>query len=178
VRIVAGEFKGRRLLSPPDKQVRPTSDKVKEALFSILGEKVQGAVCCDLFAGTGSLGLEAVSRGSEKCFFCDNAGESIKLIKENVKACRAEDRSEIIHSDYRKALSKMEVQADIFFLDPPYKKDLWEKSMEMIAELGLLAPGGVIAAEHQRDKELPDEIACFKKTKERRYGTVVLSLFV
>jgi len=178
VRIISGEFKGRRLLSPLDMNVRPTSDKVKEALFSILGEKVSGAVCCDLFAGTGSLGLEAVSRGAEKCFFCDNAGESIKLIKENVKACRAEDRAEIMHSDYRKALSKIEDQVDIFFLDPPYKKDLWEKSMEMIAGLDLMAPGGIIAVEHHRDKELPDEIICFKKTKERRYGTVVLSLFV
>lgn len=178
MRIIAGDYKGRRLFVPKDDLVRPTTEKVKEALFSIIAPDIYGAKVCDLFAGTGNLGLEALSRGAEHCWFCDHAGESIKLIKDNVEMCRAEENSRIIHGDCIKALDMIDEKIDIFFLDPPYKKNLLEKSMEAISERDLLAEGGKIIAEHFRDKEMPDQVFGFQKVKEKRYGRVVLSIYM
>ena len=177
MRIIAGDYKGRRLYTPADHRIRPTSDKVKEALFSILGEESDGAVVCDLCSGTGNLGLEALSRGADKCYFGDHSGESIKLIKDNIEMCRAEDYSVVIHGDFKKTLSLIGERVNIFFLDPPYNKDLWEDAMLMIKELDLLAEGGIIVCEHRSRQELDDEVAGFEKVKERNYGKVVLSLY-
>ncbi|MGI6722029.1 MAG: 16S rRNA (guanine(966)-N(2))-methyltransferase RsmD [Anaerovoracaceae bacterium] len=181
MRIVAGDFKGRRLYMPNDELIRPTTEKVKEALFSILAPDIYDANVCDLFAGTGNLGLEALSRGARHCWFCDHAGESIKLIKENVEMCRAEEMSTIIHGDYKKALDSIEREGekiDIFFLDPPYKKTLLERAMKEIAASGLLAENGLLVAEHHKQKELPDEVEGLRKIKEKKYGRVVLSIYM
>ena len=104
MRIIAGDYKGRRLNAPADYKIRPTADKVKEALFSIIGDDIDEAVVCDLFSGTGNLGLEALSRGADKCYFVDNSAESIRLIKENIEMCRAEEYSVVIHGDFEQWL--------------------------------------------------------------------------
>lgn len=178
MRIVAGEFKGRKLNAPADNAVRPTTDMVKEAMFSIIMGHIEDAYVCDLFAGTGNLGLEALSRGADKCIFGDHARSSIKIITDNVALCRAEDRSEIVQGDFLKVLDRLERPADIFLLDPPYKGDLLEKSISAISSAGLLAEGGVIIAEHDRGKRIPDMIGKYEKIKEKRYGRVVLSIFM
>lgn len=178
MRIIAGDYKGRRLYTPEDRRIRPTSDKVKEALFSIIGDRIDGAVVCDLFSGTGNLGLEALSRGADKCYFGDHSGESIKLIKDNVEMCRAEEYSAIIHGDFKKTLSRIEEKVDFFFLDPPYDKDLWGKAMQIIKDEDLLEEGGWIVCEHRSQVQLDDDLCGFEKTKERRYGKVVLSIFM
>ena len=100
MRIITGEFRGRKIEAPRGMDVRPTSDMIKEAMFNVLMNHVSGAVCVDLFAGTGNLGLEAISRGAEKCYFCDNSRESIKFIKMNIEKCGAEERSQVIFGDY------------------------------------------------------------------------------
>lgn len=178
MRIIAGDYKGRRLYTPEDRRIRPTSDKVKEALFSIIGDRIDGSVVCDLFSGTGNLGLEALSRGADKCYFGDHSGESIKLIKDNVEMCRGEEYSVIIHGDYKKTLSRIEEKVDFFFLDPPYDKGLWEKAMQIIRDEQLLAEGGWIICEHRLENQLAENLCGFEKTKERRYGKVVLSIFM
>lgn len=178
MRIIAGDYKGRRLITPDDRNIRPTADKVKEALFSIIGEEIDGAVCCDLFSGTGNLGLEALSRGADKCYFADNSRQSLKIIKENIEMCRAGEYSRVIQGDYRKALSMISEKVDIFFLDPPYDRNLWEKAMQGIREEDLLREGGMIVCEHRKENLLEDEIAGFEKYKERRYGKVVLSIYL
>ena len=178
MRIIAGDYKGRRLNAPADYKIRPTSDKVKEAMFSILGEKVIGAYVCDLFSGTGNLGLEALSRGADFCYFGDNSGQSIKLITDNVEMCRAEEYSKIIQGDYRKVLAGISDNIDIFLLDPPYDRNLWAKAMALISELELLAEDGMIVCEHRKENELPEEISGFKKIKVRNYGKVVLSIYM
>lgn len=180
MRIIAGDFKGRRLLSPDDYQIRPTTDKVKEAMFSIVSPWIEGSVCADLFSGTGNLGLEAISRGAAECFFCDNSGKSINIIKKNIEHCRAGNKARIIPGDYLKALSRIretEEKIDIFFLDPPYEAGYYEKCFASIRDMSLLAEGGLIVAEHRDSLILPDDMSGFEKIKERKYGTVVLSIY-
>lgn len=176
MRIIAGEFKGRRLESPADYSVRPTTDKVKEALFSILSQQIWGSRVLDLFAGTGNLGIEALSRGAAECVFCDSSRDSIKLIKSNIAHCKAQG-ARVIPGDFRKTLANLDGQFDIILLDPPYDKEFLEPAFELIREHDLLAEDGVIVAEHRREEELPDEFHGFEKIKERKYGIIKLSIY-
>lgn len=177
MRIVAGEFKGRRLETPENYDIRPTSEKVKEALFSMISGNVPDAVCCDLFAGTGNLGLEALSRGAAKCYFGDNSRTGIELVRHNVEHCRAEERSQVIFGDFEKVLNKIHEPVDIFFLDPPYKKGLYEDCFRLISELELLAEEGIIIAEHSSEDPFPDEIEGYVKLKDRRYGSMSVTIY-
>ena len=177
MRIITGEYRGRKLEAPKGRDVRPTSDKVKEAIFSILLANVPGAVCVDLFAGTGGLGLEALSRGASRCYFGDKSRESIAIIKRNVLHCGAQDRSIILPGEYQKVLASLREPADLFFLDPPYRAGLMLDCISRISELGLLREDGLIVAEHGKDEELPLEIAGFEKQKERKYGTIRISIY-
>ena len=180
MRIIAGDFKGRKIEMPVGYDIRPTTEKVKEAMFSIIGSVIYDAVAVDLFSGTGNLGLEALSRGAEKCYFCDNNRSSIELIKRNIANCRAEEWSVLIPGDYEKCLmwiSEKGEKVDIFIIDPPYKKGLYDRCFELIDELDLLAEGGLIIAEHKREDEFPDEMSGFTKLKDRHYGTITLSVY-
>lgn len=177
MRIIAGEYKGRKLESPGDQSIRPTTDKAKEALFSILTNQIWGSRVLDLFAGTGSLGLEALSRGAEECVFADQSKESIRIIHSNIAHCGAEDRSRVIAGDYRKVLRTQRRPFDIILLDPPYGKGLLEDCFRLIGEQKLLNEDGSIIAEHRREEQLPDEFYGFTKVKERRYGIVMLSIY-
>lgn len=177
MRIITGEYKGRRLESPRDNSIRPTTDKVKEAIFSIIAFDVPDAVCVDLFAGTGNLGLEALSRGAARCYFGDKSRESLALVRKNIGICGAQDKSVVMAGEYQKVLSSIREKADIFFLDPPYRDGLMEDCISLIAENGLLAEDGIIIAEHGKEEKLPDEIAGFSKIKERKYGAIIISIY-
>jgi 16S rRNA (guanine(966)-N(2))-methyltransferase RsmD len=177
LRIIAGSLKGRRLNTPRDNKIRPTTDKVKEAIFSTIMPYTEEAVVVDLFAGTGNLGLEALSRGARHCYFCDNARESLQLIKENIKYCQVENQSTIISGDFNRNLERIKEKADIFLLDPPYKEGLILKCLEKIHELDLLNEDGVIVIERGFREVLPDDFLSFHKIKEKRYGTILVSLF-
>lgn len=177
MRIITGEYRGRKLEAPIGNSVRPTSDKVKESVFNLLMNDIYGAVCVDLFAGTGGLGLEALSRGAEKCYFCDNSRESLKLIKTNIAKCKAQDKSVVLAGDFTKALSNIREQVDIFILDPPYKDGLYEKCLNMIDTLDLLTDDGIIIAEHGKRDYVPEEAGKLVKVREKRYGTVMLSIY-
>lgn len=177
MRIIAGEYKGRKLNTPPDYSVRPTTDKVKEALFSILTNKIWGSRVLDLFAGTGNLGIEALSRGAAECVFADSSRESIRLIRENIAHCKAEEGAEVAAGDFKKVLLNETEPFDIILLDPPYDKGLLDDCFKIIAERELLEEDGVIVAEHRKEEVLPDEFHGFEKVKERRYGTVILSIY-
>ena len=177
MRIITGEYRGRRLESPAGYDVRPTSDKVKEAVFNIIMNEVWDATCVDLFAGTGNLGLEALSRGAKKCYFGDNSRESINLIKNNVKMCRAEDKSVIIAGDYSKMLGRINEKVDIFFLDPPYKDGLYENCLEIIDSLDLLSEEGIIVAEHGVRDYVPETVGSLEIIKERKYGKIMVTIY-
>ena len=177
MRIIAGDYKGRRLQSPQDYSIRPTTDKVKEALFSILTAKIWGSRVLDLFAGTGNLGIEALSRGAETCVFADSSRESLRLIRENIAHCKAEEGARVEAGDYRKILGNQTEPFDIILLDPPYNKGLLDECFRLIAENELLAEDGVIVAEHRREEKMPEKLHGFQKQKERRYGIVMLSIY-
>lgn len=177
MRIITGDYRGRKLETPVGYDVRPTTDKVKEAVFNILMNDIWDSVCVDLFAGTGNLGLEALSRGAKKCYFCDNSRESLNLIKTNIDKCGAQNQSVVLAGDYAKALTRIREQADIFFLDPPYQAGLYEKCLEMIESLDLLTEEGIIIAEHGVRDQVPDQIGRLAKVKERRYGKILVSIY-
>lgn len=177
MRIIAGEYKGRRLESPADNSVRPTTDKVKEALFSILTDRIWGSRVLDLFSGTGNLGIEALSRGAKSCVFCDSSRDSLRLIKNNISHCKAQEGARVVPGDFRKTLMSLDGQFDIILLDPPYDKGFLQPAFDLIRENNLLAEDGVIVAEHRREEELPDEMSGFEKIKERKYGIIKLSIY-
>jgi 16S rRNA (guanine(966)-N(2))-methyltransferase RsmD len=177
MRIIAGDFKGRRLFAPKDSRVRPTTDKVKESIFSMIAPYLEDAVVIDLFSGTGNLGLEALSRGSERCFFGDKSRESLELTRQNIAHCRAEDRSVTILGDYDYVLRKIPDKADLIFLDPPYGQGLIQECIAQIAKQSLLSDDGVIVAEHGTKEQLEEEIAGFMKIKEKVYGTITISIY-
>ena len=177
MRIITGIYKGRKLESPVGYEVRPTSDKVKEAVFNLLMNDIWDSVCVDLFAGTGNLGLEALSRGAKRCYFCDNSRQSLELVIKNVKKCGAEDKSVILAGDYSRALGRIREQADIFFLDPPYSSGVYEKCLEQIDTLDLLSHEGIIVAEHGTREEMPQRVGRLIRVKERKYGRVMISIY-
>lgn len=177
MRIIAGKYKGRKLETPRGNDVRPTTDKVKEAMFSILMPYLTSARCLDLFAGTGGLGLEALSRGAESCVFCDKERASVALIKENIKKCGAESDSRVIQGDYMKALEHSKEQYDIILIDPPYDSGIYVKCLTSIEKLDLLSDEGIILTEHEKNDELPDSLGKLSKIKERRYGKTILTLY-
>ncbi len=177
MRIIAGELKGRRLKAPLDYSVRPTSDKVKEAVFSMIAPYIYGSVAVDMFAGTGSLGLEAISRGALRAYFIDRDRSSIALVRENVRACKVEERAIILAYDYTAALSRIGEKADIVFLDPPYGAGIMESCIGYIRKAGVMSDGGIIVAEHSARDLLPEELAGFIKVKEKKYGKTGVTVY-
>ena len=177
MRIVAGEFKGRKLTVPRDDSVRPTAEKVREAVFSMLQNEIPDAVVLDLFAGTGSLGLEALSRGARRAYFADRDRQSIQLVKSNVKTCGAEERSVIICADYVSAIDRIHDRVHIVFLDPPYKAGLMEDCLTRLALSETVPEGGLIVAEHGREQILPDDLSCLHRIRDRKYGKVRVSIY-
>jgi 16S rRNA (guanine(966)-N(2))-methyltransferase RsmD len=177
LRIIAGDFKGRRLFAPKDSRIRPTTDKVKESIFSMIMPYLEDAVVIDLFTGTGNLGLEALSRGALRCYFGDKSRESLELTRQNIAHCRAQEKSVPILGDYEYVLRKIREKADLIFLDPPYKEGLTGDCIGLISKLSLLSEEGVIVAEHGAGEILPDELSGYTKIKEKTYGTIAISIY-
>jgi 16S rRNA (guanine966-N2)-methyltransferase len=178
MKIIAGEFKDRRLETPENYDIRPTSSRIRESIFNLLMYEIEDSYFVDLFAGTGGVGLEALSRGAGKCLFCDSDRASAAIIKRNVAACRAEDRSRIVSGDFMKALRSVREKVDIFFIDPPYATDLCARALEAIDSLDLLASNGIIIAEHDRRDSLPERVGGLVLYRDKKYGRVVLSFYV
>ena len=177
MRIIAGELKGRRLQTPLDNKIRPTADKVKEAIFSMAASRLPDSVVVDLFAGTGNLGLEAISRGARCAYFVDRDRRSIALVRDNIRHCGVEDRTVIICADYASALNRLTEKADLFFLDPPYSGGYMEDVLTRIEEGDLLSDDGWIIAEHGIKEELPEMIGHLQRIKVRKYGKIGISVF-
>lgn len=177
LRIISGDFKGRKLFAPKDSRIRPTTDKVKESIFSMIAPYLEDAVVIDLFSGTGNLGLEALSRGAARCYFGDKSRESMDLTRQNIAHCRAQDRSVPILGEYEYVLRRIRERADLIFLDPPYKEGLMEDCAGLISELSLLSEDGIIVAEHGTKEDLPDELSGYTKIKEKTYGTIAVSIY-
>jgi 16S rRNA (guanine966-N2)-methyltransferase len=151
IRIISGIYKGRRLKLVPSPSVRPMQDKVKGALFNIVQDRLKGSRCLDGFSGTGSVGLEALSRGAATVVFVDEFFPAVKVIKANVEKCGAEDKAVVLHREFNRAvidLAKKGVKFDVIFLDPPYRLLEERNPLRVIRKRGLLKPGGLIVLRH------------------------------
>jgi 16S rRNA (guanine(966)-N(2))-methyltransferase RsmD len=178
LRIIAGDARGKRLFSPDGRDIRPTSDKVKGAIFNMIGAYIEDAVVADLFSGSGGLGIEALSRGARRCYFCDRSAKARALIVKNIAHCGMADRSEILHCDYRAAIGLLRDGVDVVFLDPPYDGDYYTDCFETMAAAGCLNAGCVVVAEHRAASPFPDAVSGFAKRREKRYGATGVTVFV
>lgn len=170
MRIIGGKYRGKILKSPTSDNIRPTGDKVKQALFTKLHFFVNGAVVLDLFSGSGALGIEALSVGAKRVYFVDKDRRSIALTKENLKGI--EGNFEVLNMDYRLALLKLEEKFDLILLDPPYASGVYDDALDLIWEKGLLLDDGIVVCEHPNEMELHSKFSIFD---QKRYGTVTLT---
>lgn len=178
MRVIGGEFRGKKLLAPKDTSARPTTDRVKESMFNLIYDDIdEDTVVYDLFSGTGGLGIEALSRGAGIAYFCDKNKENYGLTKENVAGCRLNDRSRIVFGDYKKALETFDLKADLVFLDPPYGADLWKKCADVLIAQDKLNENAVIVMEHGADHILEGMHPALSLMKERKYGAIVVSIY-
>ncbi|MBD8068412.1 16S rRNA (guanine(966)-N(2))-methyltransferase RsmD [Bacillus sp. PS06] len=180
MRVISGTCKGRPLKAVPGTSTRPTTDKVKEAIFNMIGPYFDEGIALDLFGGSGGLGIEALSRGIDKAIFVDKEFKAIQTIKENVANCDFSDRVEVYRNDAAralKALIKRNVQFDYIFLDPPYNHHQLEALIMMIHDHQLLAEDGYIIAEHDHQVELSDTLGSLSRKKFEKYGITAISVF-
>lgn len=177
MRIIAGKFKGRTLLSPKNRDVRPTTDRVKESLFNLLSDKIDGARVLDLFSGSGALGIEALSRGAEYAVFCDNSRDSLAVTEANLKKIDA--RYSVERGDFDRVVAGLKNRGksfDVVFVDPPYKKGIAEAAVKAVAEAGILSLVGVIAVERARDDSPTPVPSGYRIIDSRPYGSSEIEL--
>jgi 16S rRNA (guanine(966)-N(2))-methyltransferase RsmD len=176
MRVTGGIGRGRRLKVPTGASVRPTSDKVKQALFNILGERVAGSAFLDLFAGAGGIGIEALSRGAERVVFVDASRDSLDSIKQNLEQTGFGDRAEAVLSKAAAFLDKLSGPYDIVFLDPPYADEM-QPLLEQIAGAGILEPGSIVIAEHFKKQPSPERAGNLTLYRQAKYGDTVLAFY-
>lgn len=181
MRIIAGEYKSRRLKTLPGPKTRPTSDKLRETLFNVLGASVTGAVFADCYAGSGAVGLEALSRGAEFVYFLENHRPAVRVIEQNLKSLGLEEGYEVLALDVCAALRILEqrgARLDVVFLDPPYKAaEEYARSLALLGASKLLAPGARVIAEHNPKLPLEDRYGALARARTLRHGDSVLSFY-
>ena len=177
MRVVSGTARGVILKTPEGLQTRPTADKVKEAMFSILQFDLPGAAVLDLFGGTGQLGIEALSRGAKSAVFVDAWDKACTLIKENLRRTKMEQSSRVVRSDYLSYLRSCKEQFDIILLDPPYAEVFLETALKCIMEIDILRTGGIIVCERPMEKDLPWDFPNFTRSKDYKYGKTIITLY-
>ncbi len=181
MRVIAGTAKGTQLHAPPGRRVRPTRDQVREALFSILGPRIERARFLDLYAGTGANGIEALSRGATGCTFVDNHGPLLKVIQRNLEATRLAERAQVRKLTLPNGLRKLRehrARYDVIFADPPYACTEYDALFAQIRQTQLLEPKGLIVLEHAARTTVADEIGGYHRTRHNRYGDTCLSFFL
>ena len=177
MRVISGTARGTRLKTPDGLQTRPTSDRVKEAVFSIIQFEIQGSRFLDLFGGSGQMGIEALSRGAVSATIVDGRREACKLIQENLRLSRLFDRAKVVQSDYLAYLDRCKETYDLIFLDPPYAEVFLENSLKKISEIDILSDRGIIICERPAEKQLDLEIAGLERSKDYRYGKTLVTVF-
>lgn len=178
LRVTSGEHKGRRLSAGRKMKIRPTSDRVKESIFDTLRGEIEGKRVLDLFAGAGSLGIEALSQGALSVTFVDTSSQSINILKRNLENLRLTDQASILRLDGLKALNKLDSGYQIIFADPPYLKGFAQKIVDIAAISGVLETGGILILERHKKENLifPEEKLIL--LKERKFGDTLISFFL
>ena len=177
MRVITGSARGRRLRELEGQETRPTTDRVKEGMFSILQFDIEGRRVLDLFAGTGQLGIEALSRGAASAVFVERRGDALKLIRENLQITELTDRAKVVPGDSLEYLKTVREPFDLIFLDPPYGEGLLEEALAHIARYDLLAPHGILVAEAATDQTLPALAPPYGIHRTYRYGKIGLSVY-
>lgn len=177
MKITSGEFKYRNIEIP--KGIRPTTEKVREAVFSMIRDWIPGSVVLDLFAGSGAMGLEALSRGADECWFCELNRQNYRILLGNIANCKAGDRSHVVNCDFKAALGRIDKKIDVVIMDPPYDQlDYYDDAFELLQENGLLDEGSIVVAEHLYDNQLLDNYGKLTRFKEKKYGTIGVDVFI
>ena len=177
MRVISGSARGKTLKTPKGQHTRPTADRVKEALFSIIQFDLPGAIVLDLFGGTGQLGIEALSRGADRASFVDEREDACRLISENLRITGFDKQATVIRSDYLAYLRTVRDKFDIILLDPPYAEVFLENSLKMITEIDILQSGGIIVTERPVGKPLLLDFDGFSRSKDYKYGNTLLTLY-
>lgn len=171
MRVISGKYKGKQLQGFDIEGTRPTMDRVKESLFAMIQNEVKDSICLDLFAGSGSLGIEALSNGASKCYFVDKHKEIGQILKNNLKNI---ENSILIQKDYKDALKEFQnVKFDIIFLDPPYQMNLINPSIELILKYDLLKEDGIIVCEYETE----EIFSSLTLIKEKKYGSKIIKIY-
>ena len=177
MRVISGKARGVTLMTPKGDHTRPTADRVKEAMFSIIQFDLPGGKVLDLFGGTGQLGIEALSRGAKHVVFVDCREDACQLIKENLKRTKFAADGTGVRSDYLQYLDRCKENFDIIILDPPYAEDFLENSLKRVTEIDILQSGGIIIAERPLGKDLPYDFPGYSRSKDYKYGQTLLTLY-
>src|SRR5665647_581602 len=180
MRIIAGNARGRKLLSPVGMGTRPTLDRIKEAIFNIIQNKLVGAVVVDMFSGTGSLGLEAVSRGASKCYLIDMGDTTFEMLQKNVDNLKFSDKCECLKGDtykYMQQFANEKVVFDLIFIDPPYAKDMIPPAIEIISANSLLSKDGLIVCKIDSAEEIYTGNSIIHLSSSRKYGNTTVLFY-
>lgn len=180
MRVIGGKAKGTNLKSPAGIDIRPTSDRVREAIFSSVQRYIADAVVLDLFAGAGTLGIEALSRYANQVYFVDHSQKHIELIKENLIKTQLLQQAVLICSDAGRAIQKLsdqKIKVDVVFMDPPYEKDLIHKTLEKVGKMEILSPGGVVVVECSKNDALPERVYDLCQTVVKAYGSTRVAYY-
>lgn len=175
MRVITGSQRGKRLVAPDGIDVRPTVDRVKEGVFSAIQFDIEGRKVLDLFAGSGQLGIEALSRGAGYAVFVDNFARSLECVRKNLAACGFDGRASVVNSDWEAYLMRCTERFDIVFLDPPYHKGLVEKAAEKL--FCKTSDAAILVCETASDEELPEQMSGFEAVKKYRYGKVSVTVY-
>lgn len=177
MRVITGTARGKRLGELPGMETRPTTDRVKEALFNMIQFDIEGRRVLDLFAGTGQLGIECLSRGAARCLFVDQRRDAVALIRKNLRDTGLEANARVVQGDSLSCLKSQREPFHLIFLDPPYDTNLLENALKTIAEIDILSENGIIICESRVEKELPVLPEPYRKGKAYRYGKIKITLY-
>lgn len=176
MRVITGTARGKRIVTLPGNDVRPTTEKVKEAIFSSIHFELENSRVLDLFAGCGQMGIEALSRGADHVVFCDNSKESIDIINRNLENCELDGSARVVKGDYQAFLLGNSEKFDICFLDPPYYEGHYENALNLLSSA--IKSGGKVFCEHPDSVKLNDRYGNLVKVKDYRFSKIIVSKYV
>ncbi|MEG0293321.1 16S rRNA (guanine(966)-N(2))-methyltransferase RsmD [Enterococcus sp.] len=180
MRVISGNYRGRKLKSLAGDNTRPTSDKVKESIFNMIGPYFDGGKVLDLFAGSGGLAIEAISRGMDKAVCVDRNYQALKVIKENIQLTKEPEKFEVIKGEAKQVLNRLGVEGhrfDLVFLDPPYAQQSVVEDLEKLLSADMIAPDGLIVCETDKKFELPETIGTLEQTRRQVYGLAAITIY-
>lgn len=175
MRVITGSSRGRRLVTPNGDAVRPTTDNVKESVFSIIQFSIEGRQFLDAFAGSGQMGIEALSRGAAGAVFLDNSKASLAIVRQNLALTKLQERAKVIQTDTLSYLASCRERFDIAYLDPPYQQGLLQKALALLPQV--MQKSGVILCEHPADEVLPETVENFAAKKHYKYGKIMITVY-